>query len=157
MRSLFIPLVFSLLSSVSVAHEFHIGESIYQPSCSGPEWIKIDKQLRSATFDHFPDKLVELIHTYVCDAGPEAVYMLQRHLPERVHWIASGSGVADISEFVLAETISPKEGKAWGLDVHDKGLDIAITFFVDEACVHEATFRPDGKSWLLVQVTDACD
>lgn len=157
MRLLFTSLVFSLLFSAAAANELRIGESTYQPSCSNSEWIEIDERLHVAAFDRFPDQLVELIKTYVCDGGPEAEHVLQRYLPERVRQVISGTGDTDIFEFVLAKTIFPKEGKAWGLEVHDKGSDIAITFFVDEACAHETVFRPYGKSWLLVQVTDACD
>lgn len=157
MRSVLIFVFCFPLLAFAAEDVLHIGETLYQPGCGDSEWPAIEERLRAVAEERRPDELAALASLYLCQAGPQAGSVLKRHLPAQVRWVTSGSGQPDDSGFVLAEAVTPREGAAWGMEVHDRAPDVAVFFYVDEACAQEVSFSQQEGDWLLVQIEDACD
>jgi hypothetical protein len=127
------------------------------PSCQEHQWAHVAEQLRNAARERLAESLVSLVHTYVCGKGASAERVLHRSTPELVLSEASGTGAETTRTFVKAKSLHPHGCKAWDVSVENDPPDVAVSFFVNEACVHVARFRYAGPAWLLVQIGDGCD
>jgi hypothetical protein len=158
MRLILVLAILAFHASTVLAVDLKIGDIDYSPSCTKPEWQEIDLQLRKVADTRAPSSLASLAHTYVCGKGKRAEQVLLRSAPRLVTQGLSGSGEEATTRLVETKGfISPHAGRAWGASIQNNYPDVLVSFFVDEACGHTATFRLTGSAWLLVRTDDGCD
>lgn len=147
-----------LASHAAAAGNLTIGDVEHPPGCSKAAWAGIAQQLHQAAGERAPDRLEALARTYVCGEGTRAEQALLRAAPRFITQVLSGTGEDTTTRLVESRgTIAPHAGRAWDTTVRDDHPEVSLSFFVDEACVHGAAFRPFGSGWMLVRVEDACD
>ena len=135
-----------------------IGGTAYPSSCDPEAWKQLAAEIGAAAGKREPARLVDLVEAYLCGGDGRAAGVVLRAAPASVTMVSEGTGEPTTRRRVPSrEALEPRGGKAWNATVHGERSEIAVSFFINEACVRSVTFRLAKSGWRIPTVGEACD
>jgi hypothetical protein len=140
--------------------ELSMRGSVYPNACTNKQKEEMRRTLDGKI--NKPSQAFKLIETLLCERPDKsAIAHLRKSMPRQLRVRTESAGQKPESEIVAVDMKLARrllaDGNAWDVSIHGDGPTLALQYFANEACVKGVTFNYVKSTWMIHEISEACD